>query len=183
MLTSYSIKLHLQWIPGHSNIIGNDTADMLAKAGAQMEQPEKPISMETASRVLKDDFHIAWMTRWAQGTTGRVMFDNMTKPCKKDPINSLKRKNQCTIFQFRTGHCRLNLHLNRLNPVHLPICRNCGDPYESVNHVLFHCQPLQIIRERYLPSQPTLQNTLYADTHQLNATCQFIYQALKRDLS
>ena len=183
MLTSYSINLHLQWIPGHSNIIGNDTADMLAKAGAQMEQPEKPISIETASRVLKDDFNIAWMTRWAQGTTGRVMFDNMTKPCKKDPINSLKRKNQCTIFQFRTGHCRLNLHLNRLNPVHLPICRNCGDPYESVNHVLFHCQPLQIIRERYLPSQPTLQNTLYADTHQLNATCQFIYQALKRDLS
>ena len=48
MLTSYSIKLHLQWIPGHSNIIGNDTADMLAKAGAQMEQPEKPISIETA---------------------------------------------------------------------------------------------------------------------------------------
>ena len=179
LLTSYDINLYLQWIPGHSNIMGNDTADKLAKAGAQMEQPEKPISMDTAKRVLKDDFHIAWMTRWTQGTTGRVMFDYMTKPCKLDPMNCLKRKDQCLIFQFRTGHCRLNLHLNRINPVHLPYCRNCGDPYESVDHILFHCQPLKFIRDRYLPSQPTIQNTLYADTQQLTSTCQYIRHALR----
>ena len=179
LLTSYDINLYLQWIPGHSNIMGNDTADKLAKAGAQMEQPDKPTSMETASRVLKDDFHISWMTRWTQGTTGRVMFDYVTKPCKNDPINELPRKDQCLIFQFRTGHCRLNLHLNRINPVHLPSCRNCGHPYESVDHVLLYCQPLQIIRDRYLPSPPTLQNTLYADTQQLTLTSQFIHKALK----
>ena len=84
--------------------------------------------MDTAKRVLKDYFHIAWMTRWTQGTTGRVMFDYMTKPCKLDPINCLKRMDQSFIFQFKTGHCRVKLHLYRINPVHLPYCRNCGDP-------------------------------------------------------
>ena len=37
VLTSYDIKLTLQWIPGHCNLQGNERADRLAKEGARKE--------------------------------------------------------------------------------------------------------------------------------------------------
>ena len=40
LLTSYDIKLTLQWIPGHCNLQGNDIADKLAKEGARKKQPD-----------------------------------------------------------------------------------------------------------------------------------------------
>ena len=44
VLTSYDIKLTLQWIPGHCNLQGNERADRLAKEGARKDQPENPCS-------------------------------------------------------------------------------------------------------------------------------------------
>ena len=143
LLTSFDINVTLQWIPGHSDIQGNETADHLAKAGTQKEHPEKHCSMSTTSQILRNNFKEEWLNRWTAGNTGRAMYAEITKPNKSDPINNLDRQDQCTIFQFRTGHCKLNQHLNRINPQHPPLCRNCSFHMESVHHVLFHCQVLE----------------------------------------
>ena len=178
MLTSYEINLTLQWIPGHSDIIGNNTADHLAKQGSRKDQPNKPCSMETVRQLLKQDSKIEWLTRWATGNTGRVMFNEMDKPTKLDPLNQLNREDQSLIFQFRTGHCKLNKHLNRINPQRIPSCRNCNNPYESVSHVLFDCQKLKELRKEFLPLQPSIRNTLYGNVEQLRSTCKFVRSAL-----
>ena len=47
LLTSYDIQVTLQWVPGHTDIRGNDYADRLAKQGASKEQPDKPCSYST----------------------------------------------------------------------------------------------------------------------------------------
>ena len=174
LLVSYDVKLTLQWIPGHSGIQGNEIADHLAKEGTQKEHPNKPCTMNTTSMILKNNFKEEWLYRWTVGTTGRVMYKEMTKPHKDDPINLLTRENQCTIFQFRTGHCKLNYHLNRFNPQHPPMCRNCHHPYETVHHVLFDCQVLRESRSKLLPSPATINNTLYGPKSQLEKTCKFL---------
>ena len=174
LLASFNINITLQWIPGHSGIRGNDIADHLAKSGTQNEHPEKPCSMRTISQMLKNNFKEEWLHRWDTGNTGRAMYAEMTKPNLSDAINNLNRQDQCTIFQFRTGHCKLNYHINRFNPEHPPLCRNCPSPYESVHHVLFDCQALQEIRNKLLPRNPTINNTLYGNTEQLRKTCNFV---------
>ena len=102
------------------------------------------------------------------------MYAEMTKLNLSDAINNLNRQDQCTIFKFRTGICKLNYHINRFNPEHPPLCRNCPSPYESVHHVLFDCQALQEIRNKLLPRNPTINNTLYGNTEQLRKTCNFV---------
>ena len=42
---SQSKVVHLQWIPGHSSLPGNDLADSLAKAGASLDPSSIPVSL------------------------------------------------------------------------------------------------------------------------------------------
>ena len=181
LLTSYDVQVTLQWIPGHEDVSGNERADRLAKEGSKKEQYEKQCSYQTVKKMIKNNSKKAWMNRWEKGNTGRTMFSNMAKPMPKDSINLLPRQDQSLIFQLRTGHAPLNLHLNRINPQHLPLCRNCDNPYESTAHVLFDCQATESLRKELLPPFPTLENVLYGCSQQLQSTCKFVYcHMLKR---
>ena len=182
LLTSYDIQVTLQWVPGHTDIRGNDYADRLAKQGASKEQPDNPCSYSTIRQVLRNNFKEIWYNRWAMGNTGRVMYREMDKPKPLDPINQLSRPDQSLIFQFRTQHTKLNCDINRFNPLHLPLCRNCNHPYETVDHVLFECPKLEISRRQLLPRLPSTANVLYGPRTQLVNTCLFIRLALRMNV-
>ena len=178
LITSHSVHVTLQWIPGHTEIKGNEIADSLAKAGAACLQPENPCSLRTAKQMLKNNTKEEWLNRWASGETGRIMFQEMSQPKRKDTINHLSRKDQSLIFQFRTGHSRVNNHLNRFNPQHPPLCRHCPHPYETTIHLLLECPALRNNRRTFLPNPPTLHNTLYGPSEQLMNTCRYSRLAL-----
>ena len=178
LLNKFPIQVYLQWIPGHIGILGNETADKLAREGAAKEQPDTPIDMQTTQQILRNNSKEEWMNRWATGKTGRAVYKEMNHPKKNDNINKLSRADQSTIFQWRTNHARVNYHHNRLNPQHAPHCRHCNTPYETVNHILLECPTLQQLRRELLPPQPSVQNTLYGAYTQLIKTCKFIRLAL-----
>ena len=178
LLRQYNIHVTLQWIPGHSDVHGNEKADALAKQGTIQGQPDKPVSIQTTRQILKSNTKEEWLNRWAVGTTGRAMYREMSTPTRKDSINTLSRRDQCLIFQWRTTHARVNQHLNRTDPLRAPLCRHCSAPYETTKHILLECPQLQPIREQLLPPQPYISNTLYASVAQLSKTCKFIRLSL-----
>ena len=179
-LNSHQTSLVLQWIPGHSNIAGNEHADTLAKHGASLPQPDPPISLHTAQQMIKSNRKEEWLNRWAQGTTGRCMFPHLTKPSKSDNINTLTRHQQVIIFRLRTQHIHLNNHLSKITSNTLPTCPLCQHPKETVTHHLFDCPPLSDIRHRYLPPKPNIDNTLYSGREQLINTYRFFTMARDR---
>ena len=106
------------------------------------------------------------------------MFKEMAQPRPQDAINQLDRQDQSLIFQFRTQHTRTNQHLNRINPLHQPHCRHCDNPAETTEHLLLSCPNLHSMRKELLPTNPTIQSTLYGQLDQLKKTSTFIRLAL-----
>ena len=180
LISIYNVEVVLQWIPGHSGVQGNESADSLAKTGASLPQPDVPVSMDTVKKMIKSNFKEEWLENWTNNNTGRALYNNMNAPKKKDPINFLVRKDQTTIFRLRTTHVQLNGHLNRIKKDHSAQCRLCGHPNETVEHHLLHCPQLNDLRCSLLPAQPSIYNTLFCDKFQLENTCLFYYKASSR---
>ena len=99
-LHSYAVDLTLQWIPGHSDIQGNDRADTLAKRGATEVQTDRPASLQTAKNMIRTNNRHQWLTEWAMGTTGRRVFKHMATPNPKDALNSLTRPELAVVFRL-----------------------------------------------------------------------------------
>ena len=61
---TYGVEIIMLWIPGHSNIPGNDVADRLAKEGSRQEQPATLTTFEF--RNGKTDHQIKFQGRLAE---------------------------------------------------------------------------------------------------------------------
>ena len=65
-----------------------------------------------------------------------------------EPNDSCHQKigqDQVNIFRLRTGHNKLNKHLNRLKIVALPRCQ-CQEVDQTAEHILQACRDLQSLR-------------------------------------
>ena len=100
ILTSYDIKVTLQWIPGHNDLSGNEKADKLAKKGTQKPQKDNPCTMATVKTILKSQSKETWQNKWATGTTGRAYFAEKSKPKKKKMIASINLTGQTKALFF-----------------------------------------------------------------------------------
>ena len=157
----HEVEVTLQWIPGHTNIPGNDRADLLAKRGAGNTQTKSSASITTARQTIKQHKKKIWLDQWANTTKGRPIFQHMPSPNPKDEINKLKRHEQTTIFRLRSEHIQLNSHLKRIGVKTSPECPLCGCLEETVRHHLFECSALDDLRSEYLPPKPDTANTLF----------------------
>ena len=53
LIAAHAVHVTLQWIPGHCNISGNETADSLSKIGASKPQKITPCTQNTIKQILK----------------------------------------------------------------------------------------------------------------------------------
>ena len=141
-------KLALTWIPGHSEIEGNEKADAEAKKAAldpteKRSSHHKPLRSARA-QCIKAAAKAQWLKGWRNNTkTSHALQRIMQRPGVKAGTKLYgtiqNRSSVAVITQLRTGHCGLNHYLHRFNLEDTPYCK-CGHGRETVEHYLLECQ-------------------------------------------
>ena len=155
------LQIDIMWIPGHSEIQGNERADAEAKKAAAdptLNQLRRHRPLKSArTRYIKTAAKEQWQKIWTEGTKNAKALRHITKIKRKgnktgpklynDMVN---RDTAATIAQLRTGHCGLNHYLHRFGINGSPYCE-CGYGKETVEHYLLECrnykEPRKKLRE------------------------------------
>ena len=143
----------LQWIPAHCGIKGNEKADELAKQGAQEDQPDNSVSYSEKKSLIR----------------------SLHRPHQeRDDYHLLSREHQVILMRLRTGHNRLNAHMNRkLKLAPTPSCP-CGQEEQDTDHILQRCPLLQKERKEVWPVATPLKTKLHGSLEDLEKTAKFI---------
>jgi ribonuclease HI len=154
--------LQIHWVPAHSDFEPNERADEEAKKAAKGESSDAkflppllrkrlPLSISALRQENSAKLTKRWERRWKTSARESLLktIDN-TAPSKKylRLIKDLDRRQASLLFQLRSGHIALNLHLFRIHRSETPSCPHCqGITVESVKHFLIECP--QYTQERH----------------------------------
>ena len=123
------VKLHLNWLPSHVGITGNEIADQLAKQGTskQLDEQHEPL---TASEHKSASLRRA-RAHWKQ-TQQHHWY------CENTPGSTLQlelsRKEQTVLSRLKSGHLK-PLEFRNGSKVY-PVCSKCNSHQASPEHIL-----------------------------------------------
>ncbi|UYV69677.1 hypothetical protein LAZ67_7000182 [Cordylochernes scorpioides] len=167
---SKTSKIHLQWIPSHVGIEGNEAADVLAKKGTKEPLPQKnKLTFKEIETVAKTKINKNWRIppkhSWYSGVN------------PGGALNIRNRQHQTTLTRFRTGHLK-PLKIENNNKIY-PTCPKCSLAPAAPEHILacIRCtkqdlweSPLLIIKQleehelmEFVNSQDCLAVAIYKD--------------------
>ncbi|UYV84497.1 hypothetical protein LAZ67_X002386 [Cordylochernes scorpioides] len=162
---SKTSKIHLQWIPSHVGIEGNEAADVLAKKGTKEPLPQKnKLTFKEIETVVKTKINKNWrippMHSWYSGVN------------PGGALNIRNRQHQTTLTRFRTAHLK-PLKIENNNKIY-PTCPKCSLAPPAPDHILacIRCtkqdlweRPLLIIKQleehelmEFVPQAPVSNN-------------------------
>jgi ribonuclease HI len=152
-----------RWISAHSNVPGNEAADIEAKKAAAGHSSRKELlpSMLTrplpiSSTSVRHKFREAILREWAERRrkSPRIAKLDRIDPSFSPPgfqklTGSLNRNSSTILNRIRSGHLPTNEFLHRINKADSPICPSCKLADETIRHVMYECPEYrQVRRER-----------------------------------
>ena len=161
-------NLTVLWIPGHSNLHGNEEADRLANMGSATTDVQLMTTLPIGTFI-----HKQWTESWIQNKwdsywnnlkglkTSKAL---ISKESTKNLIY-LKRSSLRLIIGYLSGHSLNRNYLFKIGAAETPICRICGHEAETTAHLLQVCPLLDGIRYRSLgitnPTHTQIKNAHY----------------------
>ena len=156
-LTANGRRVHLQWIPSHCGIEGNELADQLARDATALPQETVPIDAVTVYRAAVRDARACTVRDRPPG-----WFRDLMEGCLPPPVRGVSRLDAIEVHQLRAGHWSGSAqYLHRIG--RLPAqscaqcnnkrcragwCRVCGEEADTPRHVLLRCPALMNVRLR-----------------------------------
>lgn len=133
--------VHLQWIPAHCGVVGNETADMLAKKGTTIKQKSQfNFSYSSIKRLITRKFSHSYLQEIATNSKDKKWITLLSNP---DIIPQTPRKTAVAAFRLLTNHDCLASHLYRIGISAAPLCVLCKDPAEMNEDHLKTCEALR----------------------------------------
>lgn len=149
-LQTRKISVSLQWIPGHCDNPGNDTADRLAKEAVDSNNSHPFHSLATGERrSYHENILTEWKNEWKGSSKGKHLrqVDSMLPSVHTRRLyDSLPRNRVYLLLQLRTGHSWLATHAKERRLSDNDKCE-CGAK-ETVVHVLVDCPKLRDLRRQ-----------------------------------
>jgi ribonuclease HI len=154
-LRGLSNQIKLIWVPGHSNVEGNERADELARLGSTSKEcgpePFVPIPQSLCNLALKDWIraeHVRHWSRYSGGVHTKRFFEKPNSKWSRD-LMIMDRCQIRRVVSAITGHCGLNKHLTTMRLLNNPNC-SCGFGEETGLHVICECPKFSLLRQRVL---------------------------------
>jgi hypothetical protein len=156
------IQLYIQWCPSHCGIIGNETADYLAKKGLLSPPATRGfISISYIRRIAKEGILANWEATWAieeeKETRGlksaglgihyRRIAQDMLTYSLKPKLPSLARPHLAAYIQLKTGIGYLKPFLRRIGKLADDRCKRCN-VQQTVRHLLLDCKEYDTERKK-----------------------------------
>ena len=135
-LATMGHNVHVQWVPNHAGLDGNEAADAAARAGTQLEQRTVAIELRCAQGHLERHFSHKWEASYSTPSTSDASssanwFFEAFEGQRPTPVHDmLPRSHQRVLNQLRAGKCPItDAYLHAIGKAPSDICQAChADP-------------------------------------------------------
>ena len=134
LFSLFSCFIRLQWVSGHSFLLGNDMVDELAKRWALLEPFVIPRSLSPfISRI-----HSCLFSDWRRTVLSKLFDSQIPSIFTEEP--ALSRHARCLLSCLRcNGHSLLlSSYLSMIGRIENPFCSACGYPSQNTFHLILH---------------------------------------------
>ena len=149
-----SCSIRLQWVPGHSFLPGNDTADELVRRGALLAPSAIPCSLS----LLIFRIHSRLISDWRRTVLSKY-FDTQVPSISTEEL-VLPRHARCVLSRLRcNGHSLLlGSYLFRIGRIENPSCSACEHSSQDVFLFNLHCPATDSLRRSLFGNSLSLHN-------------------------